>query len=125
MLGRCLNPNATGYENYGARGIAICERWMWFENFAADMGQPPSGMSLSRINNDGPYCPENCRWATPLEQSNNRRNTPIICAFGQTKTLAQWARHLGLGIETLRYRIKHSWKPQDIVSTQKHHTHTP
>ena len=76
LLARCLSPNNKSYANYGGRGITVCERWLNFENFYADMGEPPAGYSLDRTNNDLAYSPENCRWATAKEQRANQRERP-------------------------------------------------
>jgi hypothetical protein len=73
MKTRCLNQNSPAYPYYGARGITVCERWMEFRKFLEDMGERPPGLSIDRIDNDKGYEPGNCRWATPLEQSHNRR----------------------------------------------------
>jgi hypothetical protein len=73
MLTRCRNSKQRCYANYGGRGISVCERWLTFETFLADMGERPLGLTLDRINNDGNYEPGNCRWATAKEQRANQR----------------------------------------------------
>jgi hypothetical protein len=73
MRTRCLNPQHRQYPDYGGRGVTVCERWLIFENFYADMGDPPDGLSIDRIDNNGNYEPNNCRWASPSVQRANQR----------------------------------------------------
>lgn len=93
MRQRCSNPKNPNYKNYGARGIRVCEEWdRSFEAFLRDMGPRPSpDLSIDRINNDGNYEPGNCRWATDHQQQTNRGNNLLRSAFGEQKTLREWA----------------------------------
>lgn len=78
MKQRCFNPKSIGWRNYGAKGITVCDRWLLFDNFLADMGEPKPGQSIDRFpNNTGNYEPGNVRWATAKQQARNRRNTVL------------------------------------------------
>jgi hypothetical protein len=119
MKARCSNPKSEYYHVYGGRGIRVCERWQGkdgFQNFLADMGPKPQGHSLDRINNDGPYSPENCRWATAIEQQNNTSNSRWIDLGDRRVTVAQAARLAGLMPGTILYRLDHGWSPSDAVA---------
>lgn len=111
MLQRCGNPNKKSYANYGGRGIIVCERWMRFENFYADVGDPPSPKhSLDRYpDNDGNYEPGNCRWATRTEQNTNKRNNHWLNYLGERKTLVQWAKDLRIDRSVIQRRLKRGW----------------
>jgi hypothetical protein len=88
---RCQNPQNTRYAYYGGRGIAVCDRWQNFANFAADIGPRPSDAhSVERLKNDGNYCPENCVWATREQQLNNMRGNRLMVLDGEKKTMAEW-----------------------------------
>lgn len=97
MLHRVDDEKRAGYKNYGGRGITVCARWRDFPSFVEDMGEKPSpNHTLERVDNDGPYSPENCVWATRTEQSSNRRGNVLITFQGETKTVKQWCTILGL-----------------------------
>ena len=117
MKTRCLNPKAEAYKNHGARGITVCERWLTFENFLADMGVRPEGTELERIDNNGNYEPGNCRWATRKEQANNRRSNVLLTVNGKTQTAQAWADEFGLSLQALRHRMKVGWSLEEIQST--------
>lgn len=120
MKQRCCNPNATGYENYGGRGVTICESWMnSFEAFVSDMGPRPSkSHTVERIDNSKGYCKENCRWATKLEQNRNKRNNHVITIDGVSKTIGAWAEEKGINPETLSHRINVTkWTYEKAIST--------
>lgn len=106
MLSRCRNPKHVGYKYYGGRGIKVCERWLKFENFLADMGERPLGLMIDRIDNDGDYDKSNCRWVTAIEQLNNRRGVHQLMFRGETKSISQWAKHIGIHTATLFWRIR-------------------
>ena len=109
MKQRCLNKNNDRWEKYGGSGIKVCERWMKFENFLADMGKRPEGTTLDRIDNDGDYTPENCRWASPSQQQNNMSTNINICYDGVTKTITEWSVILGITKSCLDARIRRGW----------------
>lgn len=119
MISRCLYPSIKGYENYGGRGITVCDRWRnSFENFYSDLGPRPSGgYSLERVNNDGNYEPLNCKWATKLEQDNNRRTNVFIEFNGRRLTKSQWAREIGLKPISLYKRFNSGWSIERALTT--------
>lgn len=104
---RCHDQKDAGYPAYGARGIYVCERWRHsFEAFAIDMGERPTqAHSIDRIDNKSGYGPQNCRWATPSEQNENRSNTRLLTYLGKTQSLGRWAKEIGVSVSALHYRI--------------------
>jgi hypothetical protein len=118
MHNRCYNQNVKSFANYGGRGIFVDFRWhgaSGYQQFLKDMGQRPDGASIDRIDNGGPYSPENCQWATKNAQANNKRNNRWITANGKTQTLAQWARDLGCNPANILYRLKKGMSEAEAV----------
>lgn len=121
MKNRCSNPRNRHYKDYGGRGIKVCDEWADkkqghknFQNWAVENGWK-EGLSIDRKNNDGNYEPSNCRWATPKEQARNRRPNNLITICSQTKTLTEWAEMIGITPNTLKCRIEHGWKEEDLL----------
>lgn len=119
MRRRCNDPGDKDYPRYGGRGIRVCQEWdKSFEKFFADMGKRPSkAHTLDRINVNGGYCLENCRWADLLEQANNRRNNIRITYGGREQTATDWARELGFPEYVLQRRIKSGWDAERAIET--------
>ncbi len=114
---RCLNPRSTGWKHYGARGISICERWMnSFENFLADMGESPVGLTIERIDPNGNYEPSNCRWATRKEQTRNTRRNRMVTLNGETLCLSAWIERLGLNHHTVAWRLSKGMSAEEALT---------
>lgn len=118
MRERCSNPNNPNYGSYGGRGIYVCDRWQDFENFLADMGERPSPKhSIDRINNDGPYSPDNCRWVGSIrEQRANCRDNRFVTYKGETLIVSEWARRVGIDVDTLLVRLNAGWSVEDAMT---------
>jgi hypothetical protein len=117
MLQRCNNPKASKYENYGGRGIKVCDRWYKFENFHLDMGNPLETQTLDRIDSDKDYSPDNCRWATYAEQNRNTKHNNNITIDGRTQCLTDWCKEYGIKITTVLGRIDRNWNIKDALET--------
>lgn len=118
MIQRCHNPRNKQYKDYGGRGIYVCDRWRDYKNFLADMGHSPPGRSLDRINNNKGYQPDNCRWATRIEQAGNKRNCIyVVRAQGRRMALAEYCRIYRLPYRPIVKRIQdYGWPIEMAVS---------
>ena len=106
---RCENPKCPSFKNYGARGISVDPKWRDFAAFIADMGHPPKGGTLERIDNNGDYGPGNCKWASYEQQGRNRRNNNRLTAFGKTQPLSAWVAEYGLTRDFVWGRLRRNW----------------
>lgn len=114
---RCHDPRDAAFPRYGGRGIVVCQRWRTnFANFLADLGSRPSTKhTLDRIDNDGPYSPENCRWATQKQQARNTRRNIVLTFQGKTQCLSAWAEEIGIRVGTLWNRIKVGYSVEEAL----------
>jgi hypothetical protein len=117
MSDRCGNPKNQAWEFYGGRGIRVCERWKKFENFHADMGDPPNGHTLERKNVNIGYEPSNCIWLLANEQALNRRSNRLLTFNGRTQPMALWAKELGMSRRTLASRLRLGWSVDRALAT--------
>ena len=115
MRSRVNGATPSFQRNYADRGIFVCDRWLTFENFLEDMGEAPIGLSLERIDNDGPYCLDNCCWATPKEQTINRRITHFVFVDGSKFCLKDACKILNLNYPTIYSRVQHGMLPQEAI----------
>lgn len=117
MKQRCLNPASPDYKNYGGRGIRICDEWKdSFKTFLFDMGVRPEGTSIDRIDVNGHYCKENCKWSTNKEQANNKRCSRFFTYKNETKTISEWADAYGIHRPTLFARVNNGWSIHDALN---------
>lgn len=120
ILKRCYDQRATGYENYGGRGVVMCPQWLGpngFVNFLADMGPKPTpAHTVERTKNDGWYGPGNCVWATYTHQARNKRNNRLLTFEGRTMPLAAWAEEKQMRPNTILMRLSRGWTVEDAIS---------
>lgn len=118
MKERCYNKNHLHFADYGGRGIYVCERWHSLENFVLDndlLAKP--GTTIDRKDNDGPYSPDNCRWASRKAQANNRRNNRMIEFRGETLPISVWAERFKINRTTIDARLLSGWLVEDALTT--------
>lgn len=115
MKQRCYYEKHAEFERYGGRGITVCERWQIFENFYSDMGERPARTSLDRINSNGNYEPENCRWAPDAQQARNRRSTILVERDGRIQCVMDWCVELGLNVDRIYGRIRRGELPAEAL----------
>lgn len=123
MKSRCTNQNSEAYKDYGQRGIKICDRWNEFNNFYKDMYssyqdalQYNENIMIDRIDNDGDYEPDNCRWASIIEQNNNKRNNRLYSYKGNTLTISEWSNNLNIPYQTLLNRFNSGWSVERALT---------
>jgi hypothetical protein len=126
MKHRCSNPTDPKYAHYGGRGIHVDPIWLGdggLDNFIQSMGVVPTGTTIDRIDNDGPYSPDNCKWSTPTEQANNRRvrqDASLITYLGDTKTVLEWSSLVGINHLTIRGRLNKGWPIAEVLGYEYH-----
>lgn len=119
IIARCNIESATGFENYGGRGVRVCKQWLDYANFFNDMGPAPEGMSIDRIDVNGDYTIENCKWSSRIEQSRNRRTNRLIDVAGKKTVLSEAASLSEMRYDAIRFRLNRGWSSDEAVSAKK------
>lgn len=123
MLRRCFVESDPAYSRYGGRGITMCDEWknsfVAFSDWAYSNGYADN-LTIDRIDNNGDYCPENCRWTDYLTQCNNKRNNRVFEHNGETKTLSEWCKALNLSYKRIYFRITNGWTFEEAISQKKY-----
>ena len=125
MKRRCCDANVDQYENYGGRGIKVCDEWAndyakfreWAYSHGYDDKKQPKDCTIERIDVNGNYEPLNCKWATSLEQQNNRRGSKYVTYNGETKTVAEWSRQIGVGGGAMYQQLDRGWADEKVIET--------
>lgn len=118
MKTRCYNPNSPSYKRYGGRNVSICKEWLEdFDSFRiwAENNGYSSSLSIDRIDNNGPYSPDNCRWVNNKQQQNNKENNFYVCLDGITKTMSEWAELYNINLHTIYGRLRNGWDIEDAI----------
>jgi hypothetical protein len=115
MLNRCRNPKVKAYPDYGGRGIKVCDRWVLFDNFYADMGDCPPGWTIERRDSNGDYEPDNCEWLDRTRQNWNRRDSRLVTFDGVTKPLNTWRQEFGMSSSSLYNRLRKGMTPEQAL----------
>ena len=115
MIRRCYDINNPSYKYYGGRSIRVCKRWLKFENFLKDMGEKPKGTSIDRIDNKSNYKPDNCRWATIIEQANNKTTNLYFQWENKKQSVKMWCRELNINSDKVYKRIENGWSIKEAL----------
>lgn len=117
MIWRCTNTKRKDFASYGGRGIKVCARWRdSFDNFLSDMGVKPPRTSIGRIDNDGDYCPKNCRWESAKQQARNKRSNRVLDFQGESRTVVEWAEVRNLRYGALKKRLENGWSVERALT---------
>ena len=119
MIQRCFDPKHVSYHGYGGRGVTVCDRWRKYDDFFADMGERPAGLMLTRIDKNKPYSKDNCKWGTHKDVARNGRKSVSVTAFGETKSIAEWAEdpRCMVTYAVLKSRIGQGMDPEKALTT--------